>query len=148
MVIYPSGIIPEIVYTTHNETNTLEVPIEQINPSRASYHRVVWLSLDGTNKKTTKGCEYWVQPKHLWFKDTCNFFQSNILKSVKYSLVSLTLTEEECCNIEWPMLKQVMKSSIIPDTIITHIHNRPSIYQELYQQYLFITQGIQNIKTL
>ena len=112
----------------------------------------VYLAPDGNNKeqikqmkkKTTRLGEM-VRTGHIDRKESWTALNAVAMKSIEYSLPALTLSEQECTQIMWPLLKAYLPKAGINRNFPRDILYGNADLHGLGLKNIYLVQGISHI---
>ncbi len=115
----------------------------------------VFLAPDGNNsmqvktfkQKTMKLAEM-IRTGHLDRNEAWTALNTVALKSLEYALPSLTLTEQECISIMWPLLRVLLPKAGITRYISRDVLYGPTHRQGLGLHNMYLTQGNSHVTSI
>ncbi len=137
---------------TAKDRNDNRVELNHLKPSEAQEMLGVFLAPDGNNqrqiaKMKTKASQFGekiraghVEKHQAWLAMTLM-----ATKSLEYPLPALTLSEKECTEIMWPLLKNILPKSGLVRTIKRDLLYGPTSLQGLGIKNLYLIQGLSHI---
>ena len=115
----------------------------------------VFLAIDGNNSIQIKHMRWiadeWsekVRVGHLTKFDAWTAFNTTVMKTLEYSLLTLTLTETECSKIMAPVISGVLSNMGICRSMARSLVYGPTKNQGLGINKLFTTQGILHVREM
>ena len=142
------------VLTTKNAKNETEI-LKRLQPNIAQEMLGVYIAPDGNNDEQVKQLKLKsersgeiIRTSNIYASEAWIGLVTMATKSIEYCLPATTLTETQCTNIMWPMLKNFLPKSGINRHIRREVLYALPSSQGLGLKNLYINQGVQHVNEI